>query len=462
MENNNKTLLINISNKSKTKEFKYSYTKEIRIEDIKDLCNKNFYNQKKDLNNIILSFVDEDGDTNIINNFDELINFSKKVDENNFSINIFCEERKEKNNNINAPHKENKINNNKGNIIKDDNKNDINDIICTKDKEIEDLKNEIYNLKKKNEYDFERYKNLLFYYQEFIKQDINEKEKKDNDINKIENNKNGNNIKNKENEKIENKVNEKEINKNEEQNIIKNNENEKKEENNNKINIEFKENKNEKRNKYDLEIPNQNIDLQMAKTFNYKKAKWDFIDDKIQIDTNLNKKGQINLKYIEFINERCFLCKHRSENKIYKDYIEKKSYLCENCYNKNKKIYKDKYFEIKFPKELLDIIMERKLKRKELGNKPIIDFNNFLNNIFFDNKGNLSTKEIIEINDKDFSELKKIYNNMILISEDPVKYFADYQISFINKPKLKLNDNEKNVVEKKLALFLDNLTKLLN
>ena len=86
--------------------------------------------------------------------------------------------------------------------------------------------------------------------------------------------------------------------------------------------------------------------------------------------------------------------------------------------------------------------------------------NIFLNKIFFDNEGNFSKKEINEINDKDFSELKRIYDDMIFINEDPLKYFSDYQVTFINKQKLKLNDNEQKLIDKKLKLVLDNFVKL--
>ena len=49
---------------------------------------------------------------------------------------------------------------------------------------------------------------------------------------------------------------------------------------------------------------------------------------------------------------------------------------------------------------------------------------------------------------------------MIFINEDPLKYFSDYQVTFINKQKLKLNDNEQKLIDKKLKLVLDNFVKL--
>ena len=49
---------------------------------------------------------------------------------------------------------------------------------------------------------------------------------------------------------------------------------------------------------------------------------------------------------------------------------------------------------------------------------------------------------------------------MIFINENPVRYFVDYQITFINNQKKKLDDNEKNLIDKKLRLVLINLNKL--
>ena len=455
MDDNNKTLKINISDEKRTQTIDLNYTNEIGIDEIKKAYIKNFKYQEKDKDKIILYYIDKEGDKNIINNFDELFNFANEVDQKNLSIKLFSElEKNEKKNILNDQPKNSLINTNKGNIVKNDIhniNNNENDIIYIKDKEIEKLKNEIYNLQKKNKYDFERYKNLIFYYEEFIKQTRNEKEKENNKNEKKENIIENNNINN-ENEKLENNIIEIENNINEKENNIKNNENEK---NNNKINNEFKVKEIDKRNNYDLEMPNQANDLELPKKFNQHKEKWDYNNDTIQIDKN-----HILIKDIEFINKKCSLCHKKSENKIYKDFKENKSYICENCYNQNKKIYKDNVFEIKFPKKLLDSIKERKIKRKELGNRPIIDFNKFLNNIFFDNEGNFSLKEINEINDKDFSELKRIYDDMRLIHEDLLKYFADYQVTFINPQKAKLKDNEQMLIEKKLKLVMDNLAKL--
>jgi len=453
MDDNAKTLKIKIKNQGKNNFRDLNIEKEIGIDEIKKECNNKFNYQQKDLNNIILYFVDKDDDINLINNFDELFNLAEEDEENNLSIEIISKLKTENENNINDDtHKNNKINDNG---VKTAN-GDIGDVLANKDKEIEELKNVIYNLTKKNENDSKRNKNLLFYYEEFIKptkkgnekenNKKNEAEKKENKIHEIKNNenKNGNNIIINENENKENKINEIENNRNEKENNHKNNKNgTDKKENNNNPNFEIEEKINE---------------FRTSKTFELKKLSFGINDDIIQNDKSLKKENPIEFEDIEFINEKCSICKKKIDKIIYKDYTRKKIFLCEKCFkNDIKKDYKDNYFLIKFPKNLIQLINERKLKGEKLKGKPIQDFNKFLNNIFFDNEGNFSKKEI---NDKDFSELKRIYDDMKIINEDPIKYIADYQVTFINKQKLKMDDNERNLIDKKLKLVMDNLAKI--
>jgi hypothetical protein len=49
---------------------------------------------------------------------------------------------------------------------------------------------------------------------------------------------------------------------------------------------------------------------------------------------------------------------------------------------------------------------------------------------------------------------------MILINKDPGDFFAEYQSSYINIQKMKLDDNKRKLIDKKLKLFFDNLLKL--
>jgi len=467
MEGNDKTLKINISDKSdpqtknKKKSFEYSNKEEFEIDIIKNLCIETFKYKEKDKNKIILYFVDEEGDKNIINNFDELLNFAKNVDDKNLTINLYSEIKTEEKNTMNEPHINNKINDNKGNNVNIaiHNNNNENDIIYIKNKEIEELKKKIYNLEKEKEYDFTRYKNLLFYYEEFIKPTKNEKgnkENKENDKKKIkntnneiiENNRNENVFNKNKDENKESKVNEKE-----KENNVKNNENDKKE-NNNKINDGLEENNFFKKSNTFVEGSNKKKNLQSSQNLRQSENLWDIDDDK-----NLKKQIQINYKEIELVYTKCLLCHKKCNNKIYKDYRGNK-YICENCFKKKiKNSDYDNFFEIKFPPQLINYL---DIKRKELGNKPVDGFNKVLNNIFFDNEGNFKTEEINKIDEKDFLELEKIYNDLRLINEDPIKYFADYQNAFINKQKVKFEDIKKKLIDEKLKLVVDNLLKLKN
>ena len=390
----------------KNKSFIVPFRKGLKIEEIKSQCLSNFELEEKDINNLILLYVDENMDKIIINNLDELLIFKKGMNSQNFLFELIVEINQE---------------------INDMNKLKMkNDNLDEKDKIIIELKKEIENLEKKCEN-----------YEKKIKNKINIIES----INTINIFSEEDIIKEKKSKK-----------KNENENEIK--------ENNNKINNEFKENKIDKRYNYILEVSKQITDLQFTKTFKLSERICDINDDK-----NLKNEYPLKFKDIEFIHEKCLLCKKKCENKIYRHYKKKNIYLCENCYKKEiKSQYKDDYFKIKFPEKVLKLKEQRKIRIriKELGDKPIIDFNNFLNNIFFDKEGNFSKKEINEINDKDFSELKRIYNDMIFIKENPVKYFADYQVTFINKQRMKMDDHEKNLIDKKLKLVLNNLIKFVN
>ena len=225
-------------------------------------------------------------------------------------------------------------------------------------------------------------------------------------------------------------------------------------ENDNKINNELKEKSILKKCNSFLGRSNKIKNLHSSKAFKQSENLCDINDD---INKNLKNEMQINFKEIELVYMKCFYCKKKSNNKIYKDY-RVNIYTCEKCYkNKIDKSDYNNFFEIIFPSELIKYLNE---KRKELKNKPIEDFNMILNNIFFDNKGDFKTKEIKEINDKDFTDLKRIYDDMRLINEDPVNYFADYQVKFINKQILKMDDNDKKLINEKLKLVYDILVKL--
>ena len=296
----------------KNKSFIAPYKKGLKIEEIKKQCQINFELEKEDINNIILFYIDENMDKIVINNLDELLIFKKGISKRKFLIELILEINQE----INYM---NKLK------MKNDNFDE-------KDKIIIELKKEIENLKKKCE---------------------NYEKKIKNNINIIEST-NTNNIYNEE-DKIKEKTSKRKKNKNE----IK--------ENKNKINNEFKENKINKRYNYVLEVSKQITDLQFPKTFKSGEAIRDINDDKIQNDENLKNENPTKFENIEFIHEKCLLCLKKSDYKIYKNYKEKKLYLCEKCYKKGiKNKNKDDYFEIKFPWEYF------KIKRREKNKKEII------------------------------------------------------------------------------------------
>jgi len=384
----------------KNKSFIVPYKKGLEIEEIKKQCQTNFELEKEDINNIILLYVDENKDKIIINNFDELLIFKKGINKQNFLFELFVEINQE----IYCMNK-----------LKMKNYN-----FDEKDKIIIELKKEIENLKKKCEN-----------YEKKIKNNIS--------INIIEST-NRINIFNRE-DKIK-----------ERKNIINNNETDKKE-NNNKINNKFKENTIKKCNSF-LEDCEFFILFDPSSNLRQSENLWDINDNK-----NLINQIQINYNEIELVYTKCYFCHKKCNNKIYKDYRGNK-YICEICFKKKiKKSDYDNFFEIKFPPQLINYLIK---KRKELGNKPVENFNIVLNNIFFDNEGNFKTKEKNEINGKNFFELEKIYNDLILINEDPIKYFADYQNAFINRQKLKFDDNKRNLIDQKIKLVMNNLLKLHN
>ena len=313
----------------KNKNFIVPYKKGLKIEEIKKQCKDNFELEKEDINHLILLYADENMDKIVINNLEELFIFKKGINKSNFLFELIVEINQE----INYL---NKLK------MKNDNFDE-------KDKIIFELKKEIENLRKKCENYEKKIKKNIFIIESTNRINIFNEENK---------------IKEKAIEKIKN---ENEIN-----------------ENNNKINNEFKENKIDKRYNSVLKVSNQITDLQFSKTFKSGESKWDLNNDKIQNDKNLINKNPIKFKDIEFIHEKCFLYKKISDIRIYKDCKEYKLYLCENCYKKKiKSHYKDDYFEIKFPENVLKLKKERKIRINALGNKPINDFNNFLNNIFF-------------------------------------------------------------------------------
>ena len=129
MDDKNKILEICILYKNKS--FIIPYKRGLKIEEIKKQCQANFELEEKDINNIILLYVNENMDKIIINNLDEILIFIRGISKPNFLVELIVEINQE----INYM---NKLK------MKNDN-------LDEKDKIIIELKKEIENLKKKFE-----------------------------------------------------------------------------------------------------------------------------------------------------------------------------------------------------------------------------------------------------------------------------------------------------------------------
>ena len=115
---------------------------------------------------------------------------------------------------------------------------------------------------------------------------------------------------------------------------------------------------------------------------------------------------------------------------------------------------------IHFPNEVIKQIQEH-INNKENYKKTVNKFYDLLNNIFFDKKGNILTKEF---KDKDINvtKLKQICQEIKSVGGDPSEIFGQYKISFISNEEKKLNsESEKNLIKKKLSLFMIKLGEIL-
>ena len=206
-------LMLKIQVYNNEKYFEINFDNNIKIEDIKKMCQKEFKYSNKDINNIYLWYIDDDNDKNLINNDIDLMEYVKEINPSIFLIKLYVD--------INNKIKEDNINefNEKEDKDKDkqNNKYYENDIE-KKNKEINELEkqNKILN-SIINNYK-ERIKNIISYYEKTIDEIYNKLENeiknqniiKDENINKkiehnINNNNNNNNIQsNLNNNKIKN------------------------------------------------------------------------------------------------------------------------------------------------------------------------------------------------------------------------------------------------------------------
>jgi len=117
MDNSEQLLMITISNKNKNDVCKIQLSEVKSIEKIKEDYKQKLGFENIDINKINLYFIDDEKEKNIINEFNDLIEFASSQND-NLSIELFAEINEEKNNIMNKQNKENNhgnINNNNEN-----------------------------------------------------------------------------------------------------------------------------------------------------------------------------------------------------------------------------------------------------------------------------------------------------------------------------------------------------------
>ena len=173
-------------------------------------------------------------------------------------------------------------------------------------------------------------------------------------------------------------------------------------------------------------------------------------------------KEKKKLKELEFINNNCNICQDKVEKKIYKCPYDYEYFLCEKCYNNNKKKSVHEhldFFEIIFPKEITKKI-EEKEKENKLYNVAINDFYKLLKIIFFDKNGDLLISS--SINNSEIKNLKNICKAMNTFKADPFEYFSLYQKTFINFQLNKMDEKSKAQIIQKITQFSSNLVETMD
>ena len=197
-------------------------------------------------------------------------------------------------------------------------------------------------------------------------------------------------------------------------------------------------------------VKNKNtLQVKEINTKNLNANKNDIIESKNEINQKLEKNDIINkgnviiLDEPDCISNDCSNCNNKNNDIIYKCILCNNYFLCENCHNykKETEIHDHTlYFEIKYPKELIE-------KQSYL---IIEQFNIYLKNFFFDNNGNLSTAPKFILYEK---KLQQICNDLKAINISPDIYFSDYRKSYINCLFRRLDQNNQKIVIDKIALF---------
>ena len=108
MDNSEQFLMITISNENKNREFTIKLNEMKNIKEIKEECKQKLEFENIDINKINLCFIDGDEDKSIINEFNDLIEYSNiKSGNNNLSIELIAEINEEKYNIKDSQNKEN-------------------------------------------------------------------------------------------------------------------------------------------------------------------------------------------------------------------------------------------------------------------------------------------------------------------------------------------------------------------
>ena len=503
------------------KNFEIKTNNDISLEEIKKKCVEEIKYNEKDINKITLWYIDEEHDKNLINDSIDLIKYSKEIEFSTNVINLTVEINNKDNYKDNKELKKNKNEEEEKekNINIQNNTNiNINKLKSDKNENIQKLNYEIKLLKDEVNYYKERIKNIIQYYEDFLAKMKNKYEKDliksiqkfnmtiqdlvNEKINHSENtNINQNKIIEKGNQKNKNYKNEK---KEEGNHINKINENEKKEEGN-KINNINKNEINEENNKNQNEI-NEGINeiniFNKAQTIVEKKndkikEKLEDINDKklSQLIDNVenNKKKKVkkekekkekenifnllntpegetpiinnklkengkdyNFENIEFINNKCNNCKQLPKKINYKCVLCDNYFLCEACHKicrKNKFHEHFDFFEIRYPNEVIKQMQEKITEATKLR-KTLASFYGLLNFIFFDKKGDLLIKEF---NKNDVKSLKPICKDMKSVNADPMEYYSEYKLTFINAQLDKLNEESREILSNKIKTFFVSL-----
>ena len=473
------------------KNFEIKTNNDISLEEIKKKCAEEIKYNEKDIDKITLWYIDEENDKNLINDSIDLIKYSKEIEFSKYFINLNIEinnnnnksnnniDNKELKKNKNEEEKEKKVNPNPNNT-----NININKCEDEKNENIQKLKNEIKLLKEEIEYYKKRIKNIIKYYEDVVKknkkkyekdlnttiQSINStigdlvkenlkcKENRDN-INKNEIKDEGNQINNIKKNEIEEEANQ--IN-NLVQNEINEEENDKNNINNFAKSKTFMSKKNNKKEK--IEDINDKKIAQAIKNVENKKKKKEKEKEKENLfniegetpipNQKLKENGkEYNLKKLEFI-KYCNNCEKLGKKVIFKCVLCDNYFLCDICYKTRNKFHEPhEYFEIRYPNEVIRQIQERLNENSKL-NRSVNSFYTILNNIFFDKKGNLVKKEL---NKNEIKNLKQICKEMKSVNADPMEYYSEYKLTFINCQLEKLDEESTKLLSEKIKLFIINL-----